>query len=81
VRFLKGNQLVPTGTSQAAATEGFSTNGDGEWYSLDRMEEFYAARVLEHTGGNKQAAARILDIDRKTLSRIISRGSTNTHSK
>ena len=30
-------------------------------------------RVLESTNGNKQAAAKILDIDRKTLSRIVAR--------
>jgi len=29
--------------------------------------------VLEHTGGNKQAAARILAVDRKTLDRMIKR--------
>jgi DNA-binding NtrC family response regulator len=29
--------------------------------------------VLEHTGGNKQAAARVLRVDRKTLDRMIKR--------
>jgi transcriptional regulator of acetoin/glycerol metabolism len=29
--------------------------------------------VLEHTRGNKQAAARLLKIDRKTLDRMIKR--------
>lgn len=38
------------------------------------MEAKYVAKVLAHTGGNKQAAARVLQIDRKTLSRIIARG-------
>jgi len=37
------------------------------------MEAKYTAQVLASTGGNKQAAARILDIDRKTLTRIVSR--------
>jgi len=37
------------------------------------MEEKYVAQVLAHTGGNKQAAARLLNIDRKTLTRIINR--------
>jgi transcriptional regulator with PAS, ATPase and Fis domain len=37
------------------------------------METRYVRRVLESTNGNKQAAAKILDIDRKTLSRIVAR--------
>lgn len=46
---------------------------DDEWLSLAEMEEKYVAQVLSHTGGNKQAAARLLNIDRKTLTRIINR--------
>jgi two-component system, NtrC family, response regulator AtoC len=46
---------------------------DGEFPTLAEMEASYVRRVLSHTGGNKQAAARILNIDRKTLSRIIAR--------
>lgn len=41
--------------------------------TLSEMEERYVCAVLEKTGGNKQAAARILDIDRKTLIRIAER--------
>ncbi len=41
-----------------------------EWQTLAAMEEKYVAQVLASTGGNKQAAARILNIDRKTLTRI-----------
>ncbi len=37
----------------------------------------HVVRVLEYTGGNKNAAARLLQIDRKTLSRIIERGNAN----
>lgn len=44
--------------------------------TLAEMEARYVTRVLEHTAGNKQAAARILNIDRKTLSRILSRSQT-----
>lgn len=41
--------------------------------TLSEMEESYVTRVLESTAGNKQAASRILDIDRKTLARILQR--------
>ena len=41
--------------------------------SLAEMEARYVAQTLAHTGGNKQAAARLLNIDRKTLARIIKR--------
>lgn len=44
-----------------------------KWISLAEMEEKYVAEVLAYTGDNKQAAARLLNIDRKTLSRIIQR--------
>lgn len=46
---------------------------DDDWLSLAEMEEKYVAQVLSYTGGNKQAAARLLNIDRKTLTRIINR--------
>ena len=45
------------------------------WVTLAEMEAEYVARVLKHTGNNKQAASRILDIDRKTLTRIAGRNS------
>jgi len=44
-----------------------------EWVPLSTVEGQYVARVLQHTSGNKQAAARILGIDRKTLDRMIKR--------
>lgn len=44
--------------------------------SLAEMEEDYVSKVLSHTGGNKQAASRILNIDRKTLARILKRKQT-----
>ena len=50
-----------------------SQPGDNDWKSLAQIETEYANKVLQYTGGNKQAAARLLNIDRKTLSRIISR--------
>ena len=44
-----------------------------DWVTLSEIEGKYVARVLEHTRGNKQAAARVLSVDRKTLDRMIKR--------
>ena len=43
------------------------------WPTLKEIEGTYVGHVLRHTGGNKQQAARILDVDRKTLDRMIKR--------
>jgi DNA-binding NtrC family response regulator len=52
-------------------------NGDHlvneEWVPLSEIEGRYVAKVLAHTRGNKQAAARVLRVDRKTLDRMIKR--------
>ena len=47
--------------------------GADEWVTLSEVEGHYVRRVLEHTRGNKQAAARLLGVDRKTLQRMIQR--------
>jgi two-component system, NtrC family, response regulator AtoC len=57
------------GTSQNGAIEGHAD----EWVPLSEIEGRYVAQVLEHTRGNKQAAARVLAVDRKTLDRMIKR--------
>jgi DNA-binding NtrC family response regulator len=44
-----------------------------EDFRLSVIENRHVAKVLAHTKGNKQAAARLLDIDRKTLDRMIRR--------
>jgi DNA-binding NtrC family response regulator len=44
-----------------------------DWTSLAVVEGRYVGKVLAHTRGNKQAAARILEVDRKTLDRMITR--------
>ena len=59
-----GESGDPTGINAAAPEK---------WPSLSEVEEQYVSRVLAHTDGNKQAAARILNIDRKTIGRIIDR--------
>jgi transcriptional regulator of acetoin/glycerol metabolism len=45
----------------------------GSWPTLSNVEGRYVERVLAHTAGNKQAAARLLSVDRKTLERMIKR--------
>ena len=49
-----------------------------EWLTLAEVEGRYVTRVLEHTRGNKQAAARLLGVDRKTVERIIKRQDQNS---
>ena len=50
-----------------------------ELISLSELEGRHIARVLRHTGGNKQAAARLLGIDRTTLQRMIKRHGLDAH--
>jgi len=65
------------GTKLAEKSFAKSENGDTgkeqKWPTLAEAEAEYVARVLRYTGNNKQAASRILNIDRKTLTRIASR--------
>ena len=58
-----------------------ASGANGKWLSLSELEEQYVTRVLNSTDGNKQAAARILDIDRKTLTRIIKRNGPTTNNQ
>jgi DNA-binding NtrC family response regulator len=61
-------------SQSAAATNGHLTDASAEeWVPLSTIEGRYVAEVLEHTRGNKQAAARVLAVDRKTLDRMIKR--------
>ena len=64
--------------SEGAQTLTAETAND-EWVTLSVIEGRYVARVLEHTGGNKQAAARVLAVDRKTLDRMIKRHHIDSH--
>jgi DNA-binding NtrC family response regulator len=61
-------------TDGTGAVHENSTGAQERWLTLAEMEAEYVAKVLEFTGNNKQAASRILNIDRKTLSRIANRG-------
>jgi two-component system, NtrC family, response regulator AtoC len=44
-----------------------------DWPQLAAIEAAYVAEVLAHTNWNKQATSRILNVDRKTLDRMIKR--------
>ena len=59
--------------SEVSKTNGGDQPEIEEWVPLSEIEGRYVARVLEHTHGNKQAAARVLGVDRKTLDRMIKR--------
>lgn len=61
------------------ATKFEATPAVEDWVTLSEIEGRYVARVLEHTSGNKQAAARVLDVDRKTLDRMIKRHNIDYH--
>jgi DNA-binding NtrC family response regulator len=39
--------------------------------SLQELSRRYAAQILQHTGGNKSEAARLLEVDRKTLYKLL----------
>ena len=69
--------IADEGVRSDATSDAESANED--WVTLSEVEGRYVARVLEHTGGNKQAAARILAVDRKTLDRMIKRHNINSH--
>lgn len=59
---------------------GIEPPADEEWVPLSEVEGRYVRKVLEHTRGNKQGAARILGVDRKTLDRMIKRHNIETNS-
>ena len=59
------NARIPADSSQPVEKEA--------WPSLAEVEGRHVARILAHTRGNKQAASRVLGVDRKTLDRMIKR--------
>jgi DNA-binding NtrC family response regulator len=46
---------------------------DGDWPTLDELSLRYLHRVIEHARGNKTKAAEMLGIDRRTVSRILTK--------
>ena len=71
--------MLPQCVRDDSAQQPESTNASDDWVTLSVIEGRYVARVLEHTGGNKQAAARVLAVDRKTLDRMIKRHHIECH--
>ena len=65
--------LPPLRTMQMSDALGIDHPLGEDWVTLSEIEGRYVARVLKHTRGNKQAAARVLSVDRKTLDRMIKR--------
>ena len=65
--------LPPLQTMRISDSLGHEQTLSEDWVTLSEIEGRYVARVLQHTGGNKQAAARVLSVDRKTLDRMIKR--------
>jgi DNA-binding NtrC family response regulator len=70
---LKPEYTLPPAQASAESQIPLDQSQIEDWVPLSEIEGRYVARVLEHTGGNKQAAARILAVDRKTLDRMIKR--------
>ncbi len=64
-------------------TKPVSYTNDEDFLPMAEMMNRHLLRVLTHTKGNKQAASRILGIDRTTIQRLIKRHNldTNGHDK
>jgi DNA-binding NtrC family response regulator len=62
-------------------SSGMSSFAPKAWQTLAEVEADHVRRVLDHTKGNKQAAVRLLGIDRKTIERVILRHGINIKQK
>ena len=66
------------GSSRPGEAESAKPNDpEHAWLPLGELERRYLVRVLYHTRGNKKKAAEVLDVDRKTLSRMVERHAIN----
>jgi ActR/RegA family two-component response regulator len=50
---------------------------DADWPTLDELSLRYLHRVIAHCNGNRTKAAKVLGIDRRTVSRTLSKASEN----
>lgn len=67
IRFFADKETTDVSSKQK------SLNDNIELITLDELINRHLLRVLAHTKGNKQAASRILGIDRTTIQRLIKR--------
>jgi DNA-binding NtrC family response regulator len=67
----KGETVIDLPDENGLGDEQFLARPAAEEWDLKRLESEYIAVVLERTGGNRNRAARILGIDRRTLYRKI----------
>ena len=75
--FYKAVEEIKSTESQTANAEDLMGSNnlpeEDDWPTLSQIESRYVEQVLRHTNGNKQQSARILQVDRKTLDRMIRR--------
>lgn len=64
---------VPCSGGEARPGTDSAAPENERWLTLAEVEADYVKRVLAHTKGNKQAAVRLLNVDRKTVERMIQR--------
>jgi ActR/RegA family two-component response regulator len=72
--------ILPEDVTQVAAVDGGEdelTSAARAGLTLADVSRSYARRVLERHRGNKAAAARALDIDRRTLYRMLGDGAAD----
>ena len=68
--------VILPGDLPALADSGEATGAhtiDGDWPSLEELQRRYIEKVFEHTGHNKTSTAGILQVDRRTIQRLLAR--------
>lgn len=66
---------VPSGKDTTPASSLSPQAFQPPFLPLEELDRMYVLAVLDHAGGNKTEAARILGIERKTLARKLQKGS------
>jgi DNA-binding NtrC family response regulator len=57
--------------SQAASADRHCAGEDATWLSLAELKRWHIQKTLEHTGYNQTAAAKLLEVTPRVLSRLI----------